>query len=171
MPSPIMFTEAAFLFGPGFAMQRPTPCRRGREFETWAKMHGFDIGQLDPALLRDAVETCARCSCRKACRRWLRTGVSSMRAIRAVRTPLSCATNGRALVGLRQAGQLPGTQRNRESWASLASDGPSPQLAIKLAGCWLSAIGMDFASPTNPASPLRRWWSDRRSRPRISKLR
>ena len=28
-----------------------------------------------------------------------------------------------------------------------------------------------FALPTRPASPLRRWWSDRRRRPRISKLR
>jgi Family of unknown function (DUF6455) len=75
MPSPIMFTEAAFLFGPGFATRRPTSCRVGRQFETLAKMLGFDIGQLDPAVLRDAAGTCARCTCRKACRRWLRTGV------------------------------------------------------------------------------------------------
>src|SRR6266702_156943 len=170
MPSPIMFTEAVFLFGPGFAMQRPMPCRRGREFATWAKMHGFDIGQLDPALLRAAVETCAHCSCRKARRRWLRTGVFEHAGD--PRCPnAALLRHGRALVGLRPAGQLPGTQRNRVSWASLASDGPSPQLAIKLAGCWISAIGMDFASPTNPASPLRTWWSDRRRRPRISKLR
>jgi len=70
-----MFTEAAFLSGPAFAMRHPMPCRRGREFEILAKMHGCDIAQVDPAVLRDAAETCARCACRKACRRWLRTGV------------------------------------------------------------------------------------------------
>jgi hypothetical protein len=75
MPRPIMFTEAAFLFSPDFATRRRMPCRVGRQFETWAKMQGFDIGQLDPTVLRDAAERCARCACRKACRRWLRTGV------------------------------------------------------------------------------------------------
>jgi hypothetical protein len=75
MPSPIMFTEAAFLFGPGFTARRPMPCRVGQQFETLAKMNGFDTGQLDPAVLRGAARACAGCGCRKACRRWLRTGV------------------------------------------------------------------------------------------------
>ena len=75
MPSPIMFTEAAFLFGPGLAVRRPMPCPADRQFETLAKMHGFDSGEIDPTTLRDARATCARCACRKACRRWLRTGV------------------------------------------------------------------------------------------------
>jgi hypothetical protein len=75
MPSPIMFTEAAFLFGANFEARRPMPCRDGRQLETWAKMQGSEIGRLDPAVLRDALGTCARCACRKACRRWLRTGV------------------------------------------------------------------------------------------------
>jgi hypothetical protein len=75
MPNPIMFTEAAFLLGPGFATRRSMPCRVGQQFETLAKMLGSDIGQLDPVVLRDAAETCGRCACRKACRRWLRTGV------------------------------------------------------------------------------------------------
>jgi hypothetical protein len=75
MPSPIMFTEAAFLFGANFEARRPMPCRDGRQLETWAKMQGSEIGRLDPAVLRDALGMCARCACRKACRRWLRTGV------------------------------------------------------------------------------------------------
>ena len=75
MPSPIMFTEAAFLVGPSFMTRRPIPCRDGQQFETFAKMHGLDISQLDSTVLRDAAETCARCACRKACRQWLRTGV------------------------------------------------------------------------------------------------
>ena len=75
MPSPIMFTEAAFLFGPGFARRRPMPCPAGRQFETFAKMLGSDVDRLDPAVLRDAAGTCGRCACRKACRNWLRTGV------------------------------------------------------------------------------------------------
>jgi len=70
-----MFTEAGFLFGPDSAVRRPILCRAGRQFETLAKMYGFDIGQLDPTALRDAAGTCAGCACRKACRRWLRTGV------------------------------------------------------------------------------------------------
>ena len=75
MPSPIMFTEAALMLGPGFTARRPLPCRDGQQFETFAKMYGFEIGQLDPTVLRYATERCARCACRKACRHWLRTGV------------------------------------------------------------------------------------------------
>jgi hypothetical protein len=74
MPSPIMLTEAAFLSGPGFAAPRARGCRTDHEFETMAGMAGVDVRQLDPAVLREAVGKCARCACRKACRRWLRTG-------------------------------------------------------------------------------------------------
>lgn len=74
MPSPIMFTEAAFLFGPGLAVRRSMPCPAGRQFETLAKMHGIDSGKLDPTTRRDAAQKCTRCAARKACRRWLRTG-------------------------------------------------------------------------------------------------
>jgi hypothetical protein len=74
-----MFTEAAFVLGPSFAVQRARRCRVGREFETLAKMHGVDIDQLDPVLMREAIGRCAQCSCRKACRRWLRTGVFQYR--------------------------------------------------------------------------------------------
>ena len=74
MPSPIMLTEAAFLISPGFAAPRVRRCRTDRQFETLAKMEGVDIHQLDSAVLREAVGKCARCACRKACRRWLRTG-------------------------------------------------------------------------------------------------
>lgn len=75
MPSPIMFTEAALLSERGSARRRPMPCPAGRQFETLAKMLGSDTGRLDPAVLRDAAAICGRCACRKACRRWLRTGV------------------------------------------------------------------------------------------------
>ncbi|HVC57338.1 MAG TPA: DUF6455 family protein [Stellaceae bacterium] len=75
MPSPIMFTEAAFLFGPAVAAPRPMPCRSGQQFQTLARMEGTDLSRLDPAAVREAVEICARCACRKPCRRWLRTGV------------------------------------------------------------------------------------------------
>ena len=47
MPSPIMLTEAAFLIGPGFAAPRVRRCRTDRQFETWAKMEGVDIHQLE----------------------------------------------------------------------------------------------------------------------------
>ncbi len=75
MPSPIKLTEAAFLFGPDFAVRRPMPCRVDRQFETLAIRCGSDMGRLESAVLRDAAGICARCGCRKACRRWLRTGV------------------------------------------------------------------------------------------------
>jgi len=74
MPSPIMFTEAAFLFGPGYAAPRARRRCADLPFETLAAMEGVDIRQLDPAVLREATEKCGRCACRKACRRWLRTG-------------------------------------------------------------------------------------------------
>jgi hypothetical protein len=67
---PIMFTEAALLLGPSFAVRRARRCRVGREFETLAKMQGADIDQLDPVLMREAIGRCARCACRRACRRW-----------------------------------------------------------------------------------------------------
>jgi hypothetical protein len=75
MPSPIMSTEAAFLAGPDFAAPRARGCRADVPFETLAEMAGVDVRQLDPAVLREATGICARCACRKACRRWLRTGV------------------------------------------------------------------------------------------------
>ncbi len=75
MPSPIMFTEAAFLYDPILAARRPMPCRAGRQFETLAKMSGVDIDRLAPATVREAMQTCSHCASRKACRRWLRTGV------------------------------------------------------------------------------------------------
>jgi hypothetical protein len=75
MPDPFMFTEAAFLLDSSFAMPRPRPCRADRIFQTLAEMEGVDLGQLDPAVVRAAAERCKRCACRKACRRWLRTGV------------------------------------------------------------------------------------------------
>ena len=75
MPDPFMFTEAALLLDDGFAMPRPRPCPADRIFQTLAEMEGVDLGQLDPGVLREAVERCNRCACRKACRRWLRTGV------------------------------------------------------------------------------------------------
>jgi len=75
MPSPISFTEAACLFGPGFAAPRARRACADVPFETLAVMEGVAIRQLDPAVLREATENCARCACRKACRRWLRDGV------------------------------------------------------------------------------------------------
>jgi hypothetical protein len=75
MLSPIMFAEAAFLAGRGSAAPRARGGRTDVPFETLAEMAGVDVRQLDPAVLRDAAGKCARCACRKACRRWLRTGV------------------------------------------------------------------------------------------------
>ena len=74
MPSPIMFTEAAFLLGPGIAAPRARRRCADVPFETLAEMEGVDIRRPDPAALREAAAKCARCACRKACRRWLRTG-------------------------------------------------------------------------------------------------
>ena len=74
MPSPIMSTEAACLFGPGFAEPPARGYCAGVPFETLAAMAGVDIRQLDPAVLREAMGKCARCASRRACRRWLRTG-------------------------------------------------------------------------------------------------
>ena len=75
MPSPIMSTEAASLFGPGLAAPRARRYCAGVPFETLAEMAGGDIHQLDPTVLREAVGKCAHCATRKACRRWLRTGI------------------------------------------------------------------------------------------------
>jgi len=71
-----MFTEAAFLADPGsgFAAPRARHHCADVPFETLAELAGVDIRQLDPAVLREAAAKCARCGCRKACRRWLRTG-------------------------------------------------------------------------------------------------
>lgn len=75
MPSPIMFTEAAFMYGPPFATPRERRQRVEREFDTFARMRGIDVNRLNPAVLHEAREICGRCACRRACRRWLRTGV------------------------------------------------------------------------------------------------
>ena len=75
MPNPIMFTEAAYLFGPGFAAPRARRACADPPFETMAETAGIDTSELDPAVLREAREICARCACRKACRSWLQTGV------------------------------------------------------------------------------------------------
>lgn len=75
MPSPIMLTEAAFLLMPAFPARRARPCRADRLFETLAELEAVDIAQLDAAMLRQARGTCDGCACRRACRRWLRTGV------------------------------------------------------------------------------------------------
>ena len=74
MPDPIMFTEVAFFYGPPFRTSRERRTRPTSEFETFAKMTGFSVAQTDPATLRQAVEECTQCACRRACRRWLRTG-------------------------------------------------------------------------------------------------
>ncbi len=75
MPDLLMTTEAASLFGPGFATPRARRCRADRVFQVWAEMQGVDVNQLGPAVLYVAVERCRRYACRKACRRWVRTGV------------------------------------------------------------------------------------------------
>jgi hypothetical protein len=74
MPDPIMFTEAAFLQSPEFTSRRKRSCPPGKQFTIMAEMQGLDLNLLDPVLLREAAEKCANCACRKACRRWLRTG-------------------------------------------------------------------------------------------------
>jgi len=74
MPDPIMFTEAALLYGPPFATRRERRPGSTSEFEIFAKMRGLPVGQLDPTTLRQAAEGCSQCACRRACRRWLRTG-------------------------------------------------------------------------------------------------
>jgi hypothetical protein len=70
-----MSTEAASLFGPGFAAPRAKRYCADVPFETLAEMVGVDTRQLDPAVLSEAMGKCARCATRKACRRWLRTGI------------------------------------------------------------------------------------------------
>jgi hypothetical protein len=75
MPNPIMFTEAAFLYGPPFATPRERWNRPPTEIETYARMQGFDLSRIGPATLNGARQRCSGCACRKACRRWLRTGV------------------------------------------------------------------------------------------------
>ena len=77
MPSPIMFTEAAFLYGPPLMTPREKKYRPSGEFETFARMRGVDLGRIDPVTLNQARERCGQCACQTACRRWLRTGVFS----------------------------------------------------------------------------------------------
>ena len=74
MPNPIMLTEAAFLCGPTFATPRARR-KRATEFETLARMQGFDLTRVDPDTLNEARQRCTGCACRKACRHWLQTGV------------------------------------------------------------------------------------------------
>jgi hypothetical protein len=75
MPDLIMLTEAAFLLSPEFATRNKKDCPAGKQFETLAQMVETDLNRIDPAVLQEATNTCARCASRKACRRWLRTGV------------------------------------------------------------------------------------------------
>lgn len=75
MPSPIMLSEAAPMFGPSFTARTGVRCRNGEQFEILARMHGVDVAQMDPVVFREAKDSCADCACRKACRNWLRTGI------------------------------------------------------------------------------------------------
>jgi hypothetical protein len=75
MPDLIMSTEAAFLLSPEFATRDKRDCPAGKQFETFSHMLEVDLNRIDPAVLQQATDTCTRCACRKACRRWLRTGV------------------------------------------------------------------------------------------------
>jgi hypothetical protein len=75
MPDLIMSTEAAFLLSPEFITRNKRDCPAGKQFETFTQMQGVDPSRIDPAALQEAIDTCARCASRKACRQWLRTGV------------------------------------------------------------------------------------------------
>lgn len=75
MPDLIMCTEAAFLLSPEAARRSHRRRPPGRQFETFIEMQGIALDELDPAVRREAAERCASCASRKACRRWLRTGL------------------------------------------------------------------------------------------------
>jgi len=74
VPSPILLTEAALMFTHNAVTPRPTSCSYGQQFEVLAKLHGIDTRSMDATILSAAKKTCRSCACRKACRRWLRTG-------------------------------------------------------------------------------------------------
>jgi hypothetical protein len=74
MPDLIMLTEAASLLGPEFATRNKRACPAGKQFETFRHMLEVGLNRIDPAVVQEATNTCARCACRKACRQWLRTG-------------------------------------------------------------------------------------------------
>jgi uncharacterized protein DUF6455 len=73
MPSPFMFSDAAIMFSRDLAARRRVR-HGGEQFELLVKMHGVDLAQLNPTVLREARHRCAECARRKACRRWLRSG-------------------------------------------------------------------------------------------------
>ena len=75
MPDLLMCTEASALFVLTVESRSAVHCTRGKQFETFAEMQGIDIDRLDPDMLHEAAQKCTVCACRKACRRWLRTGV------------------------------------------------------------------------------------------------
>jgi hypothetical protein len=51
------------------------PANIGLQFEKMARMLGTDCARLSPGAVHDAMQVCARCECRTACKRWLQTGV------------------------------------------------------------------------------------------------
>ena len=51
------------------------PGDAGRQFETLAAMASLNLDHLSPEVRREAMWKCAGCTCRAACKRWLRTGV------------------------------------------------------------------------------------------------
>lgn len=73
MPDLIMLTEVAFLSHSYFSSRNKRPCPADKQFETFTHMLGLKLNVLELATLKP--ESCARCVCRKPCRRWLRTGV------------------------------------------------------------------------------------------------
>jgi hypothetical protein len=51
------------------------PANAGLQFEKLAAMLANDCERLSPGAVHEAMQVCARCECRAACKRWLQTGV------------------------------------------------------------------------------------------------
>jgi uncharacterized protein DUF6455 len=51
------------------------PADAGRQLDQLAAMAQVDLGEVEPAVLREATWVCTRCEIRDACKHWLNTGV------------------------------------------------------------------------------------------------